>query len=244
MVDQREEPGLCRRPPAPSDIDLIAAADGEARAEVVAHLRDCPYCAQRAREFEELQQLLRQRLYRILCPSSEDLLAYRQGWLNDHRTKTIRAHLRDCPHCTGELRSLEEASSGPPWPPPISLLRRVVAVALAPQLQTAAMYGGMRSAGPTAQYAYRAENLELTLDVQRAAGRPGRVVLVGTLFDEDSVIEELQRATASLLEGELVVNSAALDELGNFVLDDIAPGDYSLSLRLPDLEVVVEALTL
>jgi hypothetical protein len=54
----------------------------------------------------------------------------------------------------------------------------------------------------------------------------------------------MSQATASLLSENLVVNSAPLDDLGSFVIEDIAPGDYSLSLRLPDLEVVVEALSL
>ena len=244
MEDHRVEPGLCRRLPSPNEIDLIAAADGEADEEVVAHLRDCPHCAQRARDFGELQQLLRQRLYRILCPSSDDLLAYRQGWLDERRMAMLRTHLRDCPHCARELRLLEEASGAPPWPPPISDLRRVVAMALAPLREPAAIYGGFRGAGNGCHYAYRAEHLELTLDIQHANGQPGRVVLVGMLFDEEAPPGEMQRATASLLEGDFVVSSAALDELGNFVFDDITPGDYSLSLRLPELEVVVEALTI
>jgi hypothetical protein len=244
MEDHRGELGICRCPPSPNEIDLIAAVDGEAEEEVVAHLRDCPHCAQRAREIDELQQLLRQRLYRILCPSSDDLLAYRQGWLDERRMSELRNHLRDCPHCGSELRLLDEAAGAPPWPPPISRLRRLIAMALPSQPQPLAVYGGLRGAGYGGQYAYRAEHLELTLDVQRISGRPDRVVLVGMLFDEEAPPGELQRATASLLEGDFVVSSAALDELGNFVLDDIAPGDYSLSLRLPELEVVVEALSL
>jgi hypothetical protein len=244
MVDHREEPGICRRPPSLNDIDLIAAVDGEAEEEVLDHLRDCPHCAQRAQDIDELQQLLRQRLYRILCPSSDDLLAYRQGWLDERRRLDLRDHLRDCPHCGRELRLLDEAAGAPPWPPPINNLRRLIATVVPPQRQHLAVYGGLRSGGHGAQYAYRAEHLELTLDVQRVAGRPERVVLVGMLFDEDAPPGEMQRATASLLEGDYVVSSAVLDELGNFVIDDIAPGDYSLSLRLPELEVVVEALTL
>jgi hypothetical protein len=229
------------------DLDLIAAIDGEAGEEILAHLRDCPSCAARARDFDELLRLLRQRLFRILCPSSDDLLSYLQGWLEERRQAQIRAHLRDCPHCAGELRLLAEASHAPPpAPTPISRLRRVVAVALAPraQMALAPVYGGMRGAAGSGQYAYRAENLELTLDVQRAAGRPGRVVLVGMVYNDDGMSDEIGRATASLLLNELVISSALLDELGNFVIDDIAPGDYSLSLRLPDREVVVEALAL
>jgi hypothetical protein len=224
-------------------MDLIAAVDGEAEEQVLDHLRDCPHCASRAHEIDELQQLLRQRLYRILCPSSDDLLAYRQGWLDERRTLELRKHLRDCPHCGSELRLLDEAAGAPPWPPPLNRLRRLIAMALPAQQQPLAVYGGLRGAYG-GQYAYRAEHLELTLDVQRVANRPERVVLVGMLFDEDAPPGEMQRATASLLEGDYVVSSTALDELGNFVLDDIAPGDYSLSLRLPELEVVVEALSL
>ena len=43
---------------------------------------------------------------------------------------------------------------------------------------------------------------------------------------------------------EILIRTAELDELGNFVLDDLAPGTYQLALRLPDREVIVEALSL
>jgi hypothetical protein len=82
------------------------------------------------------------------------------------------------------------------------------------------------------------------LDVERAIGRPGRLVLLGLLLPDNTLADELNGATASLLCNDMIITSAQLDELGNFVLDDLAPGDYSLSLRLPDREVVVEALSL
>jgi len=84
----------------------------------------------------------------------------------------------------------------------------------------------------------------LTLDIQRITGRPGQLALVGMLLNEEGLAGGMSQATASLLSENLVVNSAPLDDLGSFVIEDIAPGDYSLSLRLPDLEVVVEALSL
>jgi len=247
MEDQRAWPDICLRRPALDDLELIAAIDGEAGDEILAHLRECPHCAERARELESLQRLLRQRLYRILCPSSDDLLAYQQGWLDEQRHSQIREHMRECPHCSDEMLLLSEAANAPP--PAASLLdslRRVIAVALAPRpnLALAPIYGGLRGSGLGGQYAYRAESMELTLDVQRAAGRPGKVVLVGMLFDEEGSLDELSRATASLLHDDRVISSAILDELGNFVLEDIHPGNYSLSLRLPDREVVVEALSL
>ena len=245
MEDQREERGRCSRPPSLDDLALIAAVDGEAGEEIRAHLRACPDCARRAREFDELQGFLRQRLYRVLCPSSEQLADYQQGWLGEPLRTEIRAHLRDCPHCADELRLLAEAAHPPPEPAPISRLRRVVARPLATGPRSPfPVYGALRGAAHGGQYAYRADNLELTLDVGRAAVRNGRLVLVGMLLNEDGLADGLNRATASLLSNDLVVSSAVLDDLGSFILEDIEPGDYSLSLRLPEFEIVVEALSL
>src|SRR6185436_20719315 len=99
MEVNREDLGACTCPPALDDLDLIAAIDGEAGEDVLGHLRDCPYCTERAHDFGELQELLRRRLYRILCPSSEDLVAYRHGWMDVWRRDKIREHLKMCPHC-------------------------------------------------------------------------------------------------------------------------------------------------
>lgn len=245
MEDQREETALCSCPPALDDLALIAAVDGEADEATLDHLRNCSHCTQRASDFDELQRLLRQRLFRILCPSSQELAAYQQGWLDTQRREQIRDHVRDCPFCSGELRLLADAAQTMPAPPPFDGLRRIIAVALTP-LHTpfAPAYGGLRAGGYGGQYAYRAENLELTLDIQRGSSRPGRLALVGMLLNQEGLAGGMSRATASLLSGSLVVSSAPLDDLGSFVLEDLVPGNYSLSLHLPDLEVVVEALTL
>lgn len=241
MEVQHRVRGVCVCPPALDDLALITAIDGDADASILEHLRLCPFCAERARDFGNLQTILRQRLYRILCPLSDDLAAYQQGWCTPQRHAEISAHLRECPHCAREYHMLSEFTS-PPAPPLVSQLRRIKAVPIGGPRRSAAAYGGMRGAGN--QYAYRAENLELTIDVQRAASRPERVVLVGMLLNDGGVESDPSRATASLLADDTVVGSAVLDELGSFVLEDIVPGDYSLSLRLPDFEVVVEALAL
>jgi hypothetical protein len=247
MEDQRYWPDQCIRRPALDDLDLIAAIDGEANDEILAHLAECPHCAERARDLESMQQLLRQRLYRILCPSTTEMLSYQQGWLEQSRQIQLRAHLEECPHCSGEMRLLAEAANAPPFGEVLlGSLRRVVAVALMPRGRPtlAPIYGGLRGGRLGAHYAYRAENMQLTLNVQRAVGRSGQVVLVGMLIDEDGMVQEFGASTASLLREEWVITSSTIDELGNFVLEDIIPGNYSLSLRLPDREVVVEALSL
>ncbi len=247
MEDQRQEPGRCSRPPALGELALIAAVDGEADVDTVAHLRTCQYCANRAHEFADLQGLLRKRLYRMFCPTSEELAAFHQGMLDHTQCTTISKHIIDCPHCSRELRLLNEALGVPPPPrsPPAHFLRRIVARLIAPQpLVPIAAYGALRGSPSGAQYAYQADNMQLMLDIERAANRPGRLLLLGLLLLDDILPHGLQNATVNLLRGETIVGNSRLDDLGNFTIDNLAPGQYSLSLRLHDREIIVESLFL
>lgn len=108
MEDQRGRHRPCSLPPALDDLDLIAAIDEEASDVVMEHLRRCSACAARAREFAELQQVLRARLYRAFCPSSDELAAFQQGLLEGGRRVRLGTHLATCPHCARELRLVAE----------------------------------------------------------------------------------------------------------------------------------------
>src|SRR5215208_6865153 len=55
MVDYKQAAEGCSWPIALDDLALIAAIDGEAEPDVMAHLRDCPYCSERAHVFENMQ---------------------------------------------------------------------------------------------------------------------------------------------------------------------------------------------
>jgi len=247
-----EDPGKmlvgCSHPPALSDLDLIAVVDGEAPGDIVAHLRVCPFCAHRASEFATLQNMLRKQLYRVLCPSSDQLLALQHGWLDSSQTAQFENHVSSCPHCAADMRLLIDAGAIPATalPTPLRSLRRVVAELMMPRAISplASAYGALRGAANSGQYAYRAENIQLMIDVERAVAHPGHMVLLGLLLPDDSIADRLNSTTASLLHNDTIISSTLLDELGNFVIEDIVPGDYSLSLRLPDREVVVEALSL
>ena len=61
---------------------------------------------------------------------------------------------------------------------------------------------------------------------------------------DDELYSVFKGATARLSHNEILIRTAELDELGNFVLDDLAPGTYQLAVHLPDREVIVEALAL
>jgi hypothetical protein len=90
-------------------------------------------------------------------------------------------------------------------------------------------------------YSYSAENVEVLLNIEFATDSE-RLVVSGTLLLGEMLAGPAYGATASLLCGERVVMCSVVDELGYFVIEDVPPGDYSLSLRMPDREVVVESL--
>jgi hypothetical protein len=247
MEIHRLEGKQCSRPPALDELDLIAAADGEAGDDILAHLAACEHCADRAREITAVQGTLRRRLFRLFCPSSDELVAYYHHSLPGSRQAELARHLGKCPHCARELHLIERAADEPAQAvAPLRVLRRMVAELLSPPVPggLAPLYGAARATGG-AQYAYRAENLELTLRVARAAGRPGLMVMTGLLStDDDALGETLNGATACLLADEAVLAVTPLDELGGFCFDEVAPGEYRLSLRLGECEVVVESLAL
>jgi hypothetical protein len=262
MVDHKQAADECNWPVALDDLALIAAIDGEAGSDVMAHLRDCLYCAQRARVFEEMQGLLRKQLFRMFCPTSDELAAYQQGVLNGGQRVSIAEHLKECPHCTREFKLLEQlsAEAQPGRSPPVGQgngqnghaisgkLRRIAAELLdiSPVTPIAGAYGTLRLPSQASQYAYHADNLQLTLGVQPVVSRADRRVVHGALELDDESYEGFGGATAQLLDldNEMLVQTAELDELGNFVMDDLAPGTYQLALHLSDREVIVEALSL
>ena len=260
MVDHKQAAEGCSWPVALDDLALIAAIDGEAGPDVMAHLRDCPYCSERAHVFADMQGLLRKQLFRMFCPTSEELAAYQQGLLNGDQQARISEHLKECPHCTREFNLLEQLSREtlPARSPPQTngkstlahngvlpgKLRQIAATLIPSAKPLAGAYGALRGPSQASQYAYHAENLQLTLGVQRVVSRTERRVIHGALELDDEQYTVFSGVTAHLSHNETLICTAELDELGNFVLDDLAPGTYQLALRLPDREVIVEALSL
>jgi hypothetical protein len=198
--------------------------------------------------FTAIQGVLRERLYRAFCPPTGDLVSYQHGLLPTARATALAAHLAECPHCAQEMRLIARAANDPPVMAMLAGGPRLIVAELQSQRQEASLvplYGATRSFGGGAQYAYRAENLELTLHVARAAGQTDRLVMTGTLASEDETVAALlSAATASLLHNADVLAIVPLDELGGFLFDDLLPGEYSLSLRFDECEVLVESLAL
>lgn len=215
----------CVRLPELDEIELIAAADNEASPGVYEHLAACPACAARMQAIADLQGRLHQRLYRLFCPSSDELAAFLQNHMIPTERSRVRQHLDGCPQCQAELAMLKDITAAPLLRPPDQPHRRVVAQPQHPHVPPI----GEGSV-------YRAGSFQITLNVELQRGeRLPR--LRGAVRGNNA-----RGTVASLICNGRVVSAAPLNEQGTFVLDDLAPGHCSLSLRLPGYEIVVESL--
>lgn len=244
MSANHQDRSDCTHPPALDDLDLIAAFDDELSLDVRTHLQECPACTRRANDLAMIQRSLQQRFYRMFCPSSTDLLCFQQRMLNPERYIAIAEHLRDCPHCTGELHLIEQAAgtsilSVGGFFPSQRIALKLEKHGLFPVATSAPHSHTYGSLGD--QYLYRADRIRLMLSVERTFGRPSRCIVTGRLSVGNSSANQLG-STASLLSGEQILSSSSIDTLGCFTIEDVPSGELTLSLRLQDCEVVIDSL--
>jgi hypothetical protein len=219
--------------------DILAYVDGEAGADVVAHVRSCPTCLAEARAQADLQQSLRRALYRFDCPSPQTIGEYELDLLPmDCRVETAQ-HLLACAECAAELRSLRAflASEPAPAPSPLTRLRRVLARALAAPPNWAA--AGVRGVGDGHTFGYEAG--DVTITVNPGQDGPGPSGVLGLVLRGDDV-EAASGAEVRLFAPDGTVRYATVDDVGNFIFDAVPTGTYDLEVELSDQVVVVPRL--
>ena len=242
---------VCTSPPELNDRDLLAYIDGEAADQVAAHLGRCPHCRERAGRLTVLQNRLTTRLYRITCPSPAELGDYHLDMLPDDQTATVAQHLAECPHCTRELAQLTDflADLEPALEPgPLTRVRERARVLIA------RLAGGGREAGPLAQpafapayagvrgeseepYLFQADDVQIAVEVQDDAERPGRKVILGLIMGIEPTGLEVH-----LWQSEQRIAVVPVDELSNFVFSNVAPSNYELILSGPEVEIHMQEL--
>ena len=239
----------CVSPPELNDRQLLTYIDGEADHEVVAHLERCPHCRERARRLIRLHDHLMARLYRVACPPPVELGEYYLDLLPRDQAAAVAQHLLDCPHCARELAQLkgylaELATAEEPGP--VERIEERVRVLVA-RLLTGGMDAGLvgrpdlapASVGVRGKegepYFYQADEVQVAIEVQDDANRPGRKVVLGLVIGTEpgGLDVHLWRAARP-------VATVAVDELGNFCIADLAPGSYELILSGPEIEIHIQ----
>jgi hypothetical protein len=194
-----------------------------------------------------LQSRLTAELYRIQCPSPLELGEYQLGVLARDQEVALAMHLEECPHCSREMAQLKDylgELSADLELSPVERIRVWVAELISgggrvdrPGVPTLApAMAGLRGEedGPRI---YQAGDVQIVLESQDDAVQRDRKTLL-------ALITGLQpeNLVAHLLRGGERVAEAAVDEMGNLVIGNLAPGSYELILRGPGLEIQIPDL--
>lgn len=237
----------CTSPPELADWELLTFIDAQANHRVATHLEHCSHCLEKAHRLARLQNRLTAMLYRLSCPPSIELGKFYLGLLPPPGATAITQHLARCPHCTRETAQLESFMAALAPDLELSSLDRLraqfeerIKVRLArPVLggMTPA-FGGVRGdqEGP---FVFQADGVQVIIEVQDDSEQPGHKFLVGLVTGMDA--PDLK---ARLWRSDQCVATAAVDDLGNFVFLNLAPGSYVLTLSDPDVEIHIPALEL
>jgi hypothetical protein len=233
----------CIRPGAVSTEDLVAYIAGEASELVADHVRACPQCSVEARGYARAERRLRPVLDRVACPSPHQLGEFELGLVVGDERWTIAGHVAECRRCAEELRTLRAflVDDRLREPTLAERTRRVVAALLAPSPGLA--YGGLRGAGVTPTRTFRADDVTITLGPGPVARR-GRASLDGLIIGDQGDADQFNAREVRLIPTSGPPIVAFVDDLGNFLIEDVAPGVYRLELDLADRLIVVDDVPL
>lgn len=226
---------VCVNPTEIREGDLMAYVEGTADKSIVRHIRRCPACARQVEELAALQATLTARLYRHSCPTSEQLIAYREDELRGSEKLVVAQHLRQCPHCARELAALArvERKNLGEWLR--GMVKTLDAAPVTPQLQPAGVRGDIEAASLAPQV-YRAGEIEIIVSPQPAHA-PHRWDLSGLVHVAGRVPEGIGGARVELYRGEGLIAIATVSPRGHFAFPDVEPAGYDLSLVWGEREV-------
>lgn len=233
-----EATARCIDPAALSEEDIDRFAHGEADEQVAEHIRRCPACGEEAHEYGRLSRLLHAGLFRATCPESLELGEYALGIQTPEQRQATAAHLVECRHCLGEMRTLAAllGEDDDAMPGAARGVRRFVA-ALLPRTSGLAL--GLRG-GESEALTYSVQGIvQLTVSVQRTA--PGAAHSVVTGLVQPGMLG-CEGVPVALFLGEELLRTEAVDDLGNFVFDDIPSGLYRIEINVPATTVVIDPL--
>jgi len=226
----------CVSPPELTDQQLLAYLDGESHHEVKAHLEQCLYCLEKARQLARLQARLRARLHRLTCPLPMELGEYHLRLLAPAQATAVDQHLRECPHCAREVAQLKGYLNEPAPAVEPGLLERV-------KVLVARLVGEKGEGRPPGEFTFapafvairgaahgpitlEADGLFIVLDVQPAA--EGRVTILGQVAADDQ--DRWTSAAVELRQSGALQTSVTVDDLGAFRCEGVLPGPTELRI--------------
>jgi hypothetical protein len=227
----------CITSPALDDSKIVSYVEGEADDVVVAHIRECALCSERANRWTLLQNSLRKQLYRVTCPSPMELGDYSLGFLPDSRKLVVAQHVRECPSCRREVAELEDFMGE--LAPEVSLLgaaRVLIARLVRGPSKSGLFPSGVALRGEAkGPITLEAEGVVIVLDLQQTEEET--VDILGQVAADDQ--DQWTEALVELHQEGKLESSTTVDDLGAFHTEGIMPGSKELQIISKDKSVIV-----
>jgi hypothetical protein len=223
----------CITSPALDNVEIAMYVDGEADEAVRAHVQQCPFCSEKARQWTRLQNSLRKQSYRVDCPTPVELGDYHLGYLPDPQELVVAAHLRECVLCRRDVAVLENFLGS--LAPETSLLGAVkVLIARLISGQGDPARGALRGGGKE-PLTYKANGNVIVLDIQKT--NEGKVSIFGQVAADDQ--DQWTGAAVELRKDDQLQASTEIDDLGSFQYTSVIPGGQELRILSQSGYVVI-----
>lgn len=264
----------CIDPDQVNDEDYLAVITRNTRPGFVSHLDKCEFCRSELQAYQSLDNTMRRQFgfilhnKRLMCPNPQKIGEYVLGMLPAIEHIATGEHIKSCPHCSAELADIrsfvlddeEQAvvikpsakepvlNSRPSDADKLEWLRRVVArmIEAVNPLQTPGYaLAGVRGETTDLPLTYQAEEVLVTVTVQALKPHSKERMVLGMVQRDNSPMEATSGAIVRLYAGETTLATETIDELGNFIFDQIVPlssDTLGLEITLNDKIVLVENL--
>lgn len=226
---------VCTSPPQLTDAELLQASAGDPDKKITEHLAHCAYCAGRLKQLERSLQGISARVYRGVCPPSMTLSAYHLGELSVEETEKVRAHLAICAECRREVLSFRQFLEATALDEPEEAERieraGIFGVSFLDASRLSPAAAGLRGS-EDAPRIIQVDDFQVTLFVEDNLDRPDLHNLYGLISGAGTA-----GWTAYLWQAGALEAQTPLSEEGDFSLEGLAQGDYTLILDGPEGEV-------
>ncbi len=190
---------------------------------------------------DHLEEKITAQLYRLDCPSPDELGEYHLHLLSREQTATVRNHLRLCPHCTQELAQLQHflADLAPDLQFTFRERLQVWLARLLPS-ESGALAPALALRGHADRsLMYEANDVQINLEIQDDPAHGGHKTLLGLVMGgADAAFE------AHLWQAGELMQISRVDELGNFVFAGVSSGIYDLMLNRVTAVIHLPALSI
>jgi hypothetical protein len=218
--------------------DLLAYVEGAASQQVRDHIARCPFCAAEAASLAHVDRLLSAALYREDCPATEMLVQYQAGLLPTQEKRQIAQHIELCSLCSDELQRIAalDAPQRSLWE---ELRRSARTVLEALHIEPPAQLAHAVRGDPYHPHLYRVNQLDITLGTVTSQEGGSLCTVKGRVTHHGIAVMNMTGQSVRLVRRDRIVDVQAIDELGYFSFDRLAPDEYDVWVETAEADIVV-----